>query len=95
MSIQFDDPVNEETRQRIREAFGEAVASDEKTFLFDNMREIHQKTMKEIANTAKQPATVGLHRQGEIVTLSDGSRYEVTPRGWRRIEPRESKIPLI
>lgn len=85
MSIQFENPVNDAALEKIKELFGEPVASDRKTLLFDKMGEIRQYEMKEVANLAKQPATVEIHCQGTIKTMSDGTRYEVTPQGWRKL----------
>jgi hypothetical protein len=86
MSINFDNEANPETREMIEKLFGKPVADDRKHFLMDQMHVIDQKLMKQVANAAKQPAKVELHGLGEIKTLDDGSRYEVTPRGWRKIE---------
>lgn len=87
MAISFQDPVNNETFAKIMEEFGDkVVTNDRKTFLLTNVDEINQKLMKEIANTAKQPATVELCSEGEIKTMSDGTRYRVTPRGWQKID---------
>ena len=86
MSINFDNEANPQTRELIEKLFGKPVADDGKHFLMDNVRVIQQKLMKEIANTARQPAKVELHGIGEIKTLDDGSQYEVTPSGWRKIE---------
>ena len=86
MSMQFDNPVNDAALAKIKELFGEPVASDRKTLLFDRMRDIRQHEMKEVANLAKQPATVEIHGQGTIKTMSDGTRYEVTPQGWRKLD---------
>lgn len=85
MSMNFTQPVNDEAFTKIKELFGEPAASDRKTLLFDEMNEIRQKDMKEVANLAKQPVTIEIHGEGEIKTLSDGTRYQVTPRGWRKL----------
>ena len=87
MSMSFQDPLNDEAFAKIVKEFGEPVAVDgeRKTLLFDNIKEINQLVMKEIANTAKQPTTVELHGEGEIKTMSDGSRYQVTSRGWVKL----------
>ncbi len=67
----------------MKKFFGEAVASDRRQFLYDDMKEIRQVEMKAIANAAEQPVTVELHEPGEIKTMADGTRYEVTPTGWK------------
>ena len=85
MSINFENEVNQEAIEKMRKAFGDPVAADGKQFLFDRMQEIKQKDMKAIVNAAKQPASVELHGQGAIKTMADGTRYEVTPSGWRRL----------
>lgn len=87
MAMNFQDPVNNEAFAKIFEEFGDkVVANDRKTFLLNDVGAIHQKLMKEIANTAKQPATVEVCGEGEIKTMSDGTRYRVTPQGWQKIE---------
>jgi hypothetical protein len=86
MAMQFDKPVNDEAMAKIVEAFGQPVATDRKTFLFDNMGAIKQRLMTEIANAAKQPATVEVVGEGEIKVMSDGTRYRVTPTGWKKID---------
>lgn len=85
MSINFERDVSDSTIEKIRECFGDPVAWDRKQFLFNNMREIRQSEMREVAKTARQPATVEIHGDGEIKTMADGTRYEVTPNGWRRL----------
>jgi hypothetical protein len=87
MSMSFHHPVNNEALAKIMEEFGDKVVThDRKTFLLANVDTINQKLMKEIANTAKQPATVELCNEGEIKTMSDGTRYRVTARGWQKID---------
>jgi len=85
MSINFDDPMNDETFRTIRENFAEQlVAMDEKTALVNNL-EFTQQSMKDIANMAGQPATLEMHGEGEIKTMSDGTRYRVTRDGWVKL----------
>ena len=87
MSIQFERPMNEATEKLIKEMFKEKVAAiDEQTALI-NSNYIAGTDMKQIANTANQPASVVLHDEGEIKTMSDGTQYRVDPKGWRRITP--------
>lgn len=85
MSMTFDQPVNPETRKLIEEHFGKPYAEDGKTFLFNQMETIDQRVMKEIANKAKQPATVELDGKDTIRTMSDGTRYQVTEKGWVKL----------
>jgi len=88
MSMNFTNPVSEEMAARIAEEFGQPVVTDRKTFLFDNMKQIEGRLMKQIANEAKQPVTVEMHGEGEIKTMSDGTRYQVTPQGWKKLDPQ-------
>lgn len=85
MSMNFDRPVNEAALAKIKEIFGQPTASDGKTLLFDEMGEIDSRDMKKIANLAKQPAVIEVHGDGDIKELGDGTRYKVTPRGWRKL----------
>lgn len=86
MSMNFNKPVNDEALSRIKEIYGDPVANDRMTLLFDKMKEIRQPDMKEIANLAGQPVSVEVHEEGETKTMSDGTRYQVTPKGWRKIQ---------
>ena len=86
MSMQFDEPMNEETAKRIKEMFGEKIAvMDDRNVLLEKLAELHQQEMKIVANTAEQPVTVNIHDEGDIVTMSDGTRYRVTAQGWRKV----------
>lgn len=85
MSINFKDPMNEDARRIMEELCGKPVATDERTALFNNMRTIRQPEMNRLANAAKQPITVEIHSDGDIKTMSDGTRYRVTPLGWKRL----------
>lgn len=93
MSMNFQDPVNNEALAKIKEVFGDkVVAHDSKTFLLEKVDALNQQLMKGIANAAKQPATVELNTEGDIKTMSDGTRYRVTPTGWQKIE--DDKVGL-
>lgn len=87
MSINFDKPVNSEALAKIVETFGEPVAKDKKTFLYNNIETIEQRLMKQIANAAKQPAIVELNGVGSRKTMEDGTEYEVTENGWIQRDP--------
>ena len=87
MSISFNKPVGPEAISMIKKLFGDPVASDAKTFLYDKHLILEQKRMTELANKAKQPVTVELNSEGEIKTMSDGTQYQVTPKGWRKVAP--------
>ena len=85
MSVNFDQPLNEQGHALLRELFGEPAAADGKQFLFDKMPIIMQANMKALTRTAGQTAVVGVHGRGEIKTMADGTRYQVTKRGWTRL----------
>ena len=89
MSINFDGPVGPETNKMIRELFCDSlVANDDKTFLLNGQIELEQKAMTKIANEAGQTVTVELNKEGEIKTMRDGTQYQVTRKGWRKISER-------
>jgi hypothetical protein len=83
VSINFQEPVNNEALAKLAEAFGQPVATDKKTFLYDRISAIDQRIMKEIANTAKQPAAVELNENGSV-KIVDGVRWRLTTAGWVR-----------
>ena len=85
--MQFQEPMNDETAEKIEKMFGPGVPMDARTALINDIdRRLDYQNMKEIANTAKQPVTISVVHEGEIKTLSDGTQYQVTPRGWIKLE---------
>ena len=87
MSINFNEPVGPEAESMLKKLFGDPVASDAKTFLYDQQLVLEQKLMTELAKKAKQLVPVELNSEGEIKIMSDGTQYQVTPKGWRKIAP--------
>ena len=86
MDISTPEPMNDEMQEKLKEMFGEPFAQDERTALMDKLIDIDRKQMTDLANIAKQPISVGIQGVGEIKTLSDGTRYQVTDRGWKKLE---------
>jgi len=85
MSMNFNKPLTEDNQSFLREFMGEdLVALDQSKALFDT-RPINQQAVKHIANELNQVVTVELNEPGEIKTMSDGTRYEVTPDGWKKL----------
>ena len=87
MSIQFERPMNEETRKMMEEFFRQDIVSMDDRMALINSAMFEAGKLKALANAANQPCTVELHEEGEIKTMSDGTQYRVTPQGWRRITP--------
>jgi len=86
MSMNFKEDITEEHQSIIKEMFGdEMVAIDERTALF-NSRLINQQKMKKIANKIQQPVEVELNDLEDIKTMTDGTRYQVTPTGWVKLD---------
>lgn len=86
MSISFPQPPSPESIEMMERIFGKPVAKSDREFLYDKIQTLEQKQMSELARAAKQPVTVELHDVGEIKTMSDGTKYRVTPTGWVRVE---------
>jgi len=85
MSINFNDTPNPLAKEFMEKMFGQAKFTDGKSFLYDGMKEIESVFIGELANMAKQPVTMELHGEGEIKTMSDGTQYYVTRRGWVKV----------
>ena len=85
MSITFDRPIDAKTLEAMLKLFGEPAAVDDRTALYDTLKPIIGRKVSALARTAKQPVTVSFHDEGDIKILSDGTRYRVTPQGWRKI----------
>lgn len=84
MSISFNDTPNPLAKEFMEKMLGQAEFTDGKSFLYEDMAEVSQRQMKELANLAEQPVTVELHGEGEIKTMADGTQYQVTRRGDRK-----------
>jgi len=87
MSIQFDGPIDAEARAELIKLIGRNVLVDDgQNFLLSNENEtILQFQMAQVANAAKQPVKVMLHDEGDVIEMRDGTKYRVTPNGWRKI----------
>lgn len=90
MSINFNDPMNSEAMAKLQEFFKdgtlpEPVVMDDRRALFNTKLDLQQRKMTELANAAKQPVMVELNEEGEIKEMSDGTKYRVTPKGWKKI----------
>jgi hypothetical protein len=86
MSINFNDPMNEEAKLLIDEKFGDLLkARDNFTALVD-AKIFDGQEMQEIANAAKQPLILELAGKGEIRHMSDGTRYQATKKGWVKLK---------
>jgi len=94
MSMNFEDDMNEETRELLKETFGDSIkAMDSRNVLLESMegelkKMFSQEEMKKVANTAKQPVSVELNGLGDIKTMSDGTEYALTKQGWRKLTHR-------
>lgn len=86
MSINFNNVPNDEAIRMMEELFGKPVASDGMTNLFDKLPDIEQRMAKAVANAAGQPMTVEMNSIGDIKDMADGSRYQLTEDGWKKME---------
>jgi hypothetical protein len=58
-------------------------ADDGKKFLFNG--KIGRRRVAKIAREVGEAVTAEAVGEGRIETLSDGTRYEVTARGWKKL----------
>ena len=85
MSIQFKRPMDKETTEALEKFLGENIAvMDDKNVLVENLSEAHQKEMSNIVKTTRQPAAINIHDEDDIVEMSDGTKYQVTKKGWKK-----------
>ncbi len=85
MSMNFNKPITLEDQSFIREFMGDKLtAIDESSVLFDASI-IQGKEMRAIARRLNQVVEVELNESGEIKIMSDGSRYQVTASGWKKL----------
>jgi len=86
MSMQFDGPMNEKSLAKMKDLFGDTmIVSDERKALFDNLTEEKQEEFKLFPRKVDQPVTTKIHKEGNIVEMSDGTKYQVTKQGWKKI----------
>ena len=86
MSINFQQPPSAESIAMMERMFGKPEVKSDREFLYSKLNKIEQAQMSELARTAKQPVTVELHNDGEIKTMSDGTKYRVSASGWVKVE---------
>ena len=85
MSMNFNKPLSEENQSFIRDFMGDdLVALDQNKALF-NAGQVNQQALKHIANELNQVVEIEANAPSEIKTMSDGSRYQVTLQGWKRL----------
>lgn len=85
MSIQFEKELNKEQQSMLHDFVKEIVAVDESQVLFNDLV-IQQNKMKELANKLNQPVEVEVNVKGTIKTMLDGTCYQVTDKGWKRLD---------
>ncbi len=88
MSMSFDTPLTNEQSELLNKFLDTkkiaVVAQDDRNVLFDTFS-AQRNEMSKLANDLGQPVTVEINNPGEIKTMSDGTKYRVTPQGWKKI----------
>ena len=85
MSMNFERPLTDEQREFFKDFMGDRVeAMDEKTALL-NTNKFDRSEMSQLATKFEQVITTELNEPGEVKKLSDGTSYQVTPSGWRKL----------
>lgn len=85
MSIQFERPLTEEQQESMKEMFGDRLAASDERVALLNDRNIYASEMKELANKTGQRVSVELNDNDDVKEMSDGTKYVVTPAGWKKI----------
>ena len=87
MSINFQKPLDDETQKKVseklKEVFGNPVASDKSTFLYDRLDQLNGKLGVEVAKAANQPIDVELNATGTTKVVQ-GIPYVLTEKGWKK-----------
>jgi phage gp36-like protein len=91
MSINFKEEMNEETLEVFKKmidvgSISNPVVQDKCKALFDDITKVHKEEMKILEKIADQSISIEINEEGEIKEMSDGTKYLVTPNGWKRIE---------
>ena len=89
MSMNFEKDLTENQQEMIKELLDEYIdVMDERKVLL-NTRQIQMRTMSEIARKTNQVVELELNDESDIKTMSDGTKYIVTGKGWKKIEDSE------
>lgn len=83
MSVNYKNPIDDETNAEMKRIFGEPLVSDELTALYDEMGTLNRKEMGALAKMAGQPVTVELNSVGDTKEIN-GHPWELTEAGWVR-----------
>lgn len=86
MSISTQSPMNPEFLKKLEELQGKPAVSDATTALYDQLCAMTSKQGGDLARAQGEPVSVELNEIGDIRTLADGSRYQVTPHGWKKLK---------
>lgn len=85
MSINFKEDLSDSQQAMIQKLFGREVEAMDKRIVLLNTREVLRSDMSEVARETNQVVELELNEEGDIKTLSDGSKYRVTKEGWKKI----------
>lgn len=81
--MEFQNELTPAQREIVEALAGLPEAADGKKFLFN--RKIGDRRVAKIAREVGEAVTAQVVGEGRIETLSDGTRYEVTARGWKKL----------
>ena len=59
---------------------------DVKNVLLEKIGDFEQQQMEDIKYRAVKPVETKLYDENDIVEMTDGTKYKVTPEGWRKVE---------
>lgn len=82
--MEFKNELTDAQRKMVEELMGKPEAEDGKTFLYNRLKMPRRKLAK-IAREVAEGVTARTVDEGQIITMKDGTRYEVTARGWVRV----------
>lgn len=85
MSVNFEAPVNLAAERKMWALFGQPVATDGATFLYNRGIDVHGDDLKKVANSAGQAVRLEANQPGDLKKMIDGAKYILTDNGWRRI----------
>lgn len=88
MELKGNSPIDEATKAKIIDHFGENVTFEGNTALFspDQFQKLTPENLKEIALLSGRMPKVREFEENEIIVLSDGTEYKATSKGWRKIK---------
>ena len=83
MSVNFPEKIDDKAHAMLQDIFGDSVAEDRKTYLFDKIGDLNRRKMSDLAKATGQPVSVELNDVGDAKTVGD-DLFRLLEEGWEK-----------